>query len=85
MDHWADDLVEKIADRVWQRIAERDSFESRLFADRLTFNEQEAAAMLGVPKHVLKGCRERGEISPPKIGKQYRYSRELLLEISKGK
>ena len=49
--------------------------------DRLAFTEAEAATMLGVPRHVLRDCRLRGEISGRKVGKRILYSRESLLRF----
>lgn len=76
---WADGLVEQIAERVYERISRHLASAERIGGDKLTFSEAEAAELLGVPRHVLKAARERGEISPAKIGKGYRYSRELLV------
>jgi hypothetical protein len=80
--NWSDQLVDSIADRVFQRIQNHLESNSRIFPSKLTFDEQEAADILGVPRHVLKACRERGEISPAKIGKKWFYSRELLTSFS---
>jgi hypothetical protein len=48
-------------------------------ANRLAFPELEAAALLGIPGHVLGDARRRGEISARKIGKKYVYSRAALV------
>lgn len=82
--NWADSLVDQIADAVYQRIQSHIEGSAKLGGDKLTFNESEAAELIGIPKHVLKVARERGEISPPKIGKAYRYPREMLLKYISG-
>lgn len=76
--NWSDALVEQIAERVFTRIQSHIAADSRIFPDKLTFDEGESAEILGVPRYVLKGCRERGEISPRKIGKRWHYTREQL-------
>lgn len=46
--------------------------------ERLGFTESQAAELLGLPKHVLRDCRDRGEISGRLIGKRMVYSRKEL-------
>lgn len=50
---------------------------------RLAFPESEAAALLGVPRHVLRDARLRGEIHGKLIGKKIVYSREALEKFLK--
>ncbi len=47
--------------------------------DRLGYTEAEAAALLGVPKHVLRDARLRGEISARRVGAKYVYGRQSLV------
>ncbi len=54
---------------------------NRLPSDRLGFPEAEAAALLGVPRHVLRDCRLRGEICARLVGKKNIYSRESLVKF----
>jgi len=49
-------------------------------AGRLALSEAEASMSLGVPRHVLRDARRRGEVSARKVGKSYRYTREGLLD-----
>ena len=42
---------------------------------RLGYGEAEAAALLGLSKHVLRDARLRGELVASKIGKRIVYSR----------
>lgn len=83
--NWSDLLVEQIAERVFEKVQGHLSHSDRIFANKLTFDEQEAADIIGVPRYVLKGCRERGEIKPRKIGKRWHYSREQLCEFASQK
>lgn len=82
MTDWSTALVEQIAERVYDRISKHISTDSQIFGAKLTFDEQESADILGVPRYVLKGCRERGEINPRKIGKKWQYSREQLCRFA---
>lgn len=47
--------------------------------ERLGYKEAEAAELVGVPAHVLRDARRRGEISARKIGKCWIYSRDALI------
>jgi hypothetical protein len=80
--NWSDQLIDSIADRVLQRIQSHLEGTSKIFPKKLTFDEIEAAEILGIPRHVLKGCRERGEIVPAKIGKKWHYTREQLISFA---
>lgn len=77
---WADAMAEQIADRVLAKINDR-------FAEASieTFTEAEAAELARLERHVLKGARERGMITPVKIGKSYRYTRQQLADFVEGR
>lgn len=47
--------------------------------ERLGCNEDEASKLLGVPGHVLRDARRRGEIRARKIGKRWIYSFDSLV------
>lgn len=47
--------------------------------DRLAFKEAEAAELIGVAKHVLRDERLKGRIQPGKSGRNWLYSRKMLL------
>lgn len=81
---WADALLDQIADRVFERLASHIAANNRM-PDKLSYSESEAAELLGIAKHVLKGARERGEIQPAKIGKGYRYGREMLVKFAEAR
>ena len=75
-------IAEAVANRL-QQLADTDS---RLgHPDRIGFPESEAAELLGIPQHVLRDCRLRGEIFARKIGKRFVYSRQTLLDHLSGK
>ncbi len=61
-------------------VAEIEATERKL-GDRLSYTEIEAAAALGVARHVLRDCRLRGEITGRVVGKRILYSRETLLRF----
>jgi hypothetical protein len=52
---------------------------------RLGFTEHEAAERLGIPRHVLRDCRRRGEIQETRrLGRRVWYSRETLERFASG-
>ncbi len=70
-------IIETVVDRVLERIAA----DSERLGDRLAFSEPESADLLGLPRHVLRDMRLRGQISAKKCGKQFRYSRQTLVDF----
>lgn len=54
---------------------------SARFGDRVGFTEPEAAELIGLPRHVLRDCRLRGEITARKCGKKYVYERGSLVRF----
>jgi hypothetical protein len=48
---------------------------------QLGFTEPEAAAIIGVARHVLRDCRLRGEIVAKRVGKRIIYARSELLRF----
>ena len=67
-----DDLRPLIAAAVRATIDEIDADKARL-GDRLAFPENEAAGLLGVPRHVLRDCRLRREIVGARVGRRVVY------------
>jgi hypothetical protein len=49
--------------------------------DRLAYPEAEAAALLGIARHVLRDARLRGEIVGHTVGRKILYSRASLLKL----
>jgi hypothetical protein len=70
----ADVAVEAALDRI--RAEDRD-----LDAGRIAFVEAEAAQSMGLPPHILRDARLRGEITGSRIGKRICYTRTDLLEF----
>jgi hypothetical protein len=52
-----------------------------MLGDRLGYPEAEAAALLGIARHVLRDARLRGEINARTVGRKILYSREALLKF----
>jgi excisionase family DNA binding protein len=57
----------------------------RQFDGKLGYSEAEAATLLGVKRHTLRDARLRGEIFARRLGKEYRYGRDTLLEFLRAK
>jgi len=77
----ADDMRPLIAAVVQEVLAQRQADQSRLGDDRLTYTEPEAAALIGVAPHVLRDCRQRGEVRAVRIGKRFCYNRAEILRF----
>jgi hypothetical protein len=48
--------------------------------DQIAYTEEQAAGKLGIAKHVLRDERLKGRIKPGKSGRNWLYSRKMLLE-----
>jgi hypothetical protein len=70
-------LIERVVVRV---LDQREADDAKL-ADRLAYSEAEAAALLGVRRHVLRDARLRRELDGAKVGKRIMYTREELLRF----
>ena len=70
-------LIERIVGTVLEQI--RSDLSAA--GDRLAYSEPEAAALLGVHRHVLRDARLRGELSGCRVGKGIRYERDELLRF----
>jgi hypothetical protein len=68
-------LIERVARTIMQQLEEQRA----AAGDHLAFGEEQAASLIGVPRHVLRDCRRRGEIKGTKVGKRIVYCREELL------
>ena len=75
-----DDLRPLIEQVVTQTMERLDRDHERI-GDRIAYPEGEAAALLGVPRHVLRDSRLRGEVAAGKLGRRVVYSREQLLKF----
>ena len=70
-----------IADAVVLKLefSSRDSRPHPKSNQRIGYTEAEASKLLGVPSHVLRDARRRGEIRARKIGKKWIYSFDSLV------
>ena len=68
-------LIERVVSETVERLTTGLAECGRQFA----YPEAEAAAMIGVERHVLRDARLRGEIGASRIGKKVIYSRQQLL------
>jgi hypothetical protein len=75
------DELEPLVELVVAATLDRLSAQRQQFGDQLAFSESEAAALLGVRRHVLRDARLRGEVVGVRIGKGIRYSRDELLRF----
>ena len=75
------DLAPVIREVVRATLDQMQANADRLPADRLAFSEAEAAGLLGLARHTLRDMRARGEICAKKCGKEFRYSRQVLLDF----
>jgi excisionase family DNA binding protein len=75
------DLQPVIAEVVRQVLATLHDNDDRLPVDRMAYSETEAAQLLGTERHVLRDLRLRGKIAAKKCGKEWRYSRQTLLDF----
>ena len=67
-------LIEQV---VAETLRQVDEDRARL-GDRLAYPEAEAAALLGVGRHVLRDARLRGAIEASTVGKRIVYTRSAL-------
>ncbi|MHC4404859.1 MAG: helix-turn-helix domain-containing protein [Planctomycetota bacterium] len=79
-----DALVDALAERLADVLERREEASARVNG-RLAYSEAEAAALLGVERHVLRDCRRRGEITARLVGKGYRYAHDELVAFLRRK
>ena len=78
------DLAAVVKSIVEQTVAEtlnRIEADRARLNGRLAYPEAEAAGLLGIPRHVLRDSRLRGEIDASRIGKRVVYERDQLLKF----
>ncbi len=76
-----DDDLTPLIERVVARVLDQRQVDAAKFGQRLAYNEPEGAALLGMPPHVLRDARLRGEIAGARIGKRIYYGRDELLKL----
>ena len=70
-------LIEQVVTETMRRLeAERVKL-----SGRLAYPEAEAAALIGVERHVLRDARLRREIEASRVGKRIVYTRDELLRF----
>lgn len=70
-------LIEQVVTETMNRL---EADRARL-SSRLAYAEPEAAALIGVQRHVLRDARLRQEIEGSKVGKRIVYTRDELLRF----
>jgi hypothetical protein len=83
LDLQPDDLRPIVAAVMDEWQARADKQRAILADDRLAFEEQEAARLLGVSRHVLRDARLRKEIAGSRVGKKVVYQRSALVKFLK--
>jgi excisionase family DNA binding protein len=76
-----DAVLRPLIERVVVAVLDRLECDRAKVGERMAFSEAEAAALLGVQRHVLRDARLRGELSGCRIGKGIRYERDELLQF----
>lgn len=70
-------VVKQVVERVIFRLDELQLSDSK----RLAYTEPEAAAALGIKRHVLRDARLRGEIQASRTGRRILYAKSSLIEF----
>ena len=76
-----DAVLRPLIERVVGAVLDRLESQREAIGERIAYSEAEAAALLGVQRHVLRDARLRGELSGSRVGKGIRYEREELLRF----
>lgn len=69
-----DDELRPLIEQVVTETLNRFEAERAKLRGRLDYTEAEAAALMGVERHVLRDARLRGEIEGSRVGKQTVYT-----------
>jgi hypothetical protein len=73
-----DDDIRPLIEQVVTETMNRLEAERAKLNGRLAYSEAEAAALIGVERHVLRDARLRGEIEGSKVGKRVVYTPDQL-------
>ncbi len=76
-----DAVLRPLIERIVAVTLDRLESQRQAIGDRLAYSEAEAAALLGIQRHVLRDARLRGEITGSRVGKGIRYERDELLQF----
>ena len=74
-----DALLRPLIERIVATVLDRLQGEQEVLRDKLAYTEAQAAALLGIERHVLRDARLRGELVGSRVGKRILYEREELL------
>ncbi len=74
-----DAVLRPLIERIVATVLDRLQDEQEVLRDKLAFTEAEAAALLGIERHVLRDARLRGELAGSRVGKRILYERQELL------
>ncbi len=74
-----DAVLRPLIERIVATVLDRLQGEQEVRRDKLAYTEAEAAALLGIERHVLRDARLRGELTGSRVGKRILYERQELL------
>ena len=77
-------IAEAFAPHFTEALAQIREEAATLSPERIAYYEPEAAQLCGVPSHVLRDARFRGEITGSRLGKRVVYERSELLRFIRG-
>ncbi len=74
-----DAVLRPLIERIVATVLDRLQSDQEVLRDKLAYTEAEAAALLGIERHVLRDARLRGELAGSRVGKRILYERQELL------
>jgi len=74
------DALRPVIEMVVQKVLAETAPLAGTVGSRLGYTEAEAAALLGVERHVLRDARQRGELEASKVGRRIIYTPNQLRE-----
>jgi DNA-binding FadR family transcriptional regulator len=77
----SDTEIERIADRLAEKILHQVSTAPRLNGSKLTYSEREAAELIGVSRYTLKRWRELGHIAAHHARRPILYTHQDIEQI----
>lgn len=75
------EMIEAVSNRLFEKMRQWIR-NQEVFPNKLLFDEQESADILGIRRADLKALRDSGEIVPKKIGARWYYTKEMLVEFA---
>ncbi len=74
-------IAESLAPQIAEALGRLPEDDQAVDHGRIAFLEAEAAQLCGLPSHVLRDARLRGEITGSRLGKRIVYERSELLRF----